>query len=162
MSYIPSIYTIIKESTQIAKELHAEKLMAEAKGTHQIRLEWPIVSRLTEKFKNHLKGIGKKETIPIRKIIELNNNGQMPTMIKHCVVAVRKDLKSEGLHNSFFGAHNICFWSFIRYRLTNRNYQVSGSGTLREKYHKSKADPNAGAKTAMYNKIFNTIFKVKA
>lgn len=159
MSFIPSIITIIEEAKTLGKALGKSTGDWLKEGTRKIKLDDPKIKKLTRGFEEHLKSIGKKETISPKKIAELNNKGQMPTMIKHCVVAVQPTLRGEGRDNSFIGAHNICMWSFQRHKLINKNFKTSSRGSLREKYHKTKADPGAGQKTKKYESMYNRIFK---
>lgn len=156
--YIPSELTIIEEVQSIAQEIYGNNL---DEGTRKIPLDNPRIKELTREYQEHLKSIGKSETISPAKIADLNNKGKMPTMIKHCVVAIQPTLRGEGINNSFVGAHNICFWSFNKHKLTSKNYGVTGRGSIREKYHKTKADPDAGQKTKKYESLFNRIFRKK-
>ena len=151
---------IIRECLAIAKKqsILCEKKQARVKTRKVGKSSELALMNLEDNFRVHLKSIGKKETIPIKKIIELNNKNKMPTMIKHCVVAVSPTLR-EGADMAFIGAHNICFWSFKRHGLTKKNFGVTSEGSERERYHKTKSDPNAGKKTSAYNSIFNKIFR---
>lgn len=146
---------IISKCKGIASDLSNEKLLGEGRVR---QASFSIVKKLGEKFKEHLKKIGKKQTISVEKIAELNKKNKMPTMIKHCVVAVQPQLRSEGKEVSFIGAHNICVWSFNKHGLVKKDGTISSKGKSREKFHKTKADLGAGAKTAKYNKTYNSIF----
>lgn len=162
LDYIPSVDTIIEEAEAIA-DSYSTQQVSEVKRvrTRKVKETSTGVQKLSRMFKEHLKKIGKKITISPQKIAELNNKGKMPTMIKHCVVAVAPKLEGKMSPNNFIGAHNICFWSFNRYKLTKKNFGISSRGQLREKYHKSKADPGAGSKTRKYNTLYNKFFKKK-
>jgi hypothetical protein len=164
---MPSTPTIIKECEQIAEELEVEKMLTEAVKKHKPTIKVDHITdafrSITRKFKTHLEKIGKEETISIRRIVEMNNKGKMPVMIKHCVTAVQPKL-SGGLEKSFIGAHNICFWSFERHGLVNSRGVPTSRGTLREKYHQSSKDPirnglSRSAKNTKYTSMFNKVFK---
>jgi hypothetical protein len=166
---MPSELTIIKECEEIAEALSEQEDLSEAKKKYTPVLKVDKAAEayksIGTKFKEHLKAIGKKATIPLSKIAELNNRGQMPTMLKHCVVAVQPKLRGEGSVESFIGAHNICYWSFEHHGLANSKTGLPTSrGLIREKHHRSAKDPirnglTGSGKTAKYNEMFNKIFK---
>jgi hypothetical protein len=169
LGYIPSNLTIIEEGRLIAEAI-SEDILVEAKKSYSrtksidTKKASSVIGELSNRFKFHLKMIKKNQTIAFQRIIEMNNKKKMPVMIKHCVVAVQPKIKSQGRVESFIGAHNICFWSFMRHGLIGKNFSMTGRGNLRERFHRSGKDPErngmkGSAKTSLYNKTYNTILR---
>lgn len=164
-----SNYKIIQEAIALVESMNPHLVEEESRKKLlkklSKQLEQDLLGDLKSKFKKHLKDIGKKETITIDRIIAMNEKKKMPTMIKHCVVAVAPKLKGEDAFTRFIGAHNICFWSFKRYRLLDASFKPTARGKLREKYHKNQIkenpDPDAKKKTSDYNKQYKKIFGFK-
>jgi hypothetical protein len=164
MDFIPGLYTIIQECRAIAEWFSNKSLTEQDKPTKHAIKRSRILNRIKEKFDNHLEEIGKDQTISVRKIYEMNMDKQMPIMLKHCVVAVQRNLKSEGKVKSFIGAHNICFATFERYNLISKRGLPTTRGIIRERFHRSGKDPvrnglSRGAKTEKYNSLFKDVFK---
>jgi hypothetical protein len=168
IKYIPSIVTIIQESEQLAEIITEDKMLSEAKkkAVKEIKVDrfTTAFKNLANKFKKHLEGIGKSQTIGIGKIVELNNSNRMPVMIKHCVVAVQPKLGGT-LEQSFIGAHNVCYATFDTYGLASaRTGLPTARGKLRERYHMSKDDPKRNGlsrsqKESKYRSMYKKVFK---
>lgn len=126
---------------------------------------WDRIEAVQDEIDEVLKRLGKTETISVAKIVQLNNRHKMPTMIKHCVVAVYEDLKhrtNENRTQRFIGAHNIAFWVFRRAKLVRESgFGMTGRGVVRNTLHE-RAEPGAGAaKTHKYARLYNSVFKRK-
>jgi len=125
---------------------------------------WNRIDQVQDDIDEILDKLGKKETISVAKIVELNNRGRMPTLLKHAVVAITKYLlkkTNESRSQAFIGGHNIAFWSLRRYGYVKRNgYALTGKGVLRSKLHEREG-AEGGRKTDRYGIMYNQVFKRK-
>lgn len=126
---------------------------------------WGRIEDVQAEIDEVLRRLGKKETIAVAKIVELNNKHKMPTMIKHCVVAVYEDLKRRTQENRaqrFVGAHNIAFWVFRRCGLIKSSgFGMTGRGSVRNTLHE-RAEPGYGAaRSNKYARLYNSVMKRK-
>lgn len=125
---------------------------------------WKTVERAHDEIDKVLVLLGKRETISVGKIIELNNQHKMPTMMKHAVVAIYDHLGKRTGENKiqrFIGGHNIAFWSFRRNGyIAGENFGMTGKGVTRNAMHQREGK-EGGSKTDRYAKLYNSMFKRK-
>lgn len=124
---------------------------------------WTRIEDVQEEIDEHLKSLGKKETISVAKIVELNNKNRVSTFVRHCVVAIYENLRmKENRTRSFIGAHNIAYAMLQRHGyVKSEGFGLTGRGSVRNKIHEK--EPGYGSvRSSKYGSLYNSVFKRKS